>query len=274
MALGLASSPGAFGGEIFRIEDADAVGIEAQGGALIRTISLGHVVVGQLALSPSGEPDESLEKLLSLVARELGGPLRMTALVEESQRLASTDPLTRCMNRRAFGAAMTLELARAHRHEHPLCLVLLDIDHFKQINDGHSHAAGDQVLAALGALLRGPVVRQTDLVARWGGEEFVVAYLCTALTGGQTAAERLRVAIAALVVETGAWGRIPVTASLGIAELQPGENLDSLVARADAAMYLAKSGGRNRLQAADSLLAPPTSGSQPADGDDAAGGSS
>lgn len=233
--------------EVVRIEDADAVRGEAPGFVSVRAISLGPAHVGKLAISLCNEPDDTLDKLLSLVARELGGPLRMTALVEESQRLALTDPLTRCMNRRAFTAAMTAEIARSQRHRYPLALVLLDIDHFKHINDGHGHAAGDQVLNALGVLLRGPAMRRTDLVARWGGEEFVVAYLSTDLDGGQIAAERLRQAIAELVIDTPS-GRVPVTASLGLASLQPGDSLDTLVARADAAMYLAKTSGRNRVQ--------------------------
>lgn len=248
LAFGWADRGGSLDGEILRIEDADAaeLGVPPAWPPLVRPISLGQQLVGRLALSPSVEPDETLEKLLTLIARELGGPLRMTSLVEESQRLASTDPLTRCTNRRAFTSSIATEIARSHRHGYPLSLVLLDIDHFKQINDSRGHAGGDAVLAALGQLLRGPVVRKTDLVARWGGEEFVVAYLSTALPGALVAAERLRVAIAELIVvdETGA--PIPLTASLGLAELRKGESLEGLLARADAAMYAAKAAGRNR----------------------------
>src|SRR5205823_321074 len=129
----------------------------------------------------------------------LGGPLRIASLVEESQRLAATDMLTGLMNRRAFASAIDLELARAGRHGYPLSLILVDVDHFKLVNDRRGHGAGDRVLAAMGSLLKG-ALRRTDMAARWGGEEFVVAYLSTGRDGAALAAERLRRAIEELVV--------------------------------------------------------------------------
>ncbi len=247
-ALGLSPTVDTSGGDVFRVEDDDASATALASGPIVRTISLGTTVVGRVALSPCSTADEeAADKLLSLVARELGGPLRMTSLVEESQRLASTDTLTGISNRRAFTASMLTEIARSNRHGSPLSLVLLDVDHFKKVNDVHGHSAGDRVLASLGTLLRSELIRGTDLTARWGGEEFVVAYPSTSVEGAASAAERLRCAIEQLVVEDEHRIVIPVTASLGLAELHPGESLESFVARADTAMYESKTKGRNRL---------------------------
>jgi two-component system cell cycle response regulator len=250
-ALGLGANSEALH-EIFRIEDADAAASVDVTEPLVRSISLGSTRIGRVALSPYSAADaEEAGRLLSLVARELGGPIRMTALVEESQRLASTDALTGLHNRRAFSASMVDEIHRAHRHGRPMSLILLDLDHFKKINDGRGHAAGDRVLAAIGLLLRGPELRRADMSARWGGEEFVVGYVGAGIEGATVAAERLREAITKLVVLDDHQEPIPISASIGLAELRPNETLDSLVARADRAMYVSKTCGRNRVSVAD-----------------------
>ena len=111
--------------------------------------------------------------MISIIARELGGPLRMAGLVEEAQRLGTVDPLTGLLNRRAFLASFAIEVERSMRVGYPVSVVLMDIDHFKAINDTHGHAGGDVVLAALGRLLASEA-RRSDLVARWGGEEFIL----------------------------------------------------------------------------------------------------
>jgi two-component system cell cycle response regulator len=252
LALGLPRPTAAWRADVFRIEDEDAIAAPLVSDPIVRNISLGNSLVGRVVLSPCSAADvEPATRLLSLVARELGSPLRMTALIEESQRLAATDSLTRLTNRRAFSAAVSLEISRAHRHAYPLSLILLDIDLFKKINDTRGHSAGDRVLAALGNLLGSSLLRRTDLAARWGGEEFVVAYLSTPADGALIAAERLRAAIEALIIEDDEQLLIPVTASIGLAELRPDETLEQLVARADRAMYLAKSAGRNRVQVSE-----------------------
>jgi len=169
----------------------------------------------------------------------------MAALVEETQRQASMDLLTGLMNRRAFLPAIRGEVARGQRYKQPLSVLLLDIDHFKHINDRHGHAAGDQVLASVGRMLQ-RTLRNTDFAARWGGEEFVVSLTCTDVEGGRVVAERTRAAVEALVIEVEGT-RIPVTTSVGLASLQPDENVDQLMDRADRAMYAAKYGGRNRV---------------------------
>jgi len=138
------------------------------------------------------------------------------------------------------------ELARSARHAYSLGVLLIDIDHFKLINDRHGHLSGDRVIAALGSTL-GEQIRRSDHAARWGGEEFGVALLSTSVDGALVAAERIRAAVEALVLASPAGERIPVTASVGLAMLEGDEPLERLVDRADRAMYASKTGGRNRV---------------------------
>jgi diguanylate cyclase (GGDEF)-like protein len=160
------------------------------------------------------------------------------------------------MNRRAFAALMHSELARCIRHGYPLSFALLDIDHFKQVNDTRGHGVGDRVIASMGDLLRNQL-RRSDLAARWGGEEFVVAYTSTDMAGARIAAERLREAVEAHVIADDAGERVPVTASIGVATLNRGESFDSLVDRADRAMYASKTSGRNRVTYSPEVSAAP-----------------
>jgi diguanylate cyclase (GGDEF)-like protein len=124
--------------------------------------------------------------------------------------------------------------------------VLLDVDHFKHINDRRGHAAGDVVLSAVGKLLAG-TVRNCDIVARWGGEEFVIVLPSTSLEGAQLVAERIREQLESAKIPDGGGELIPVTASFGVATYAGSETLEQVIDRADRAMYLAKSGGRNRV---------------------------
>lgn len=219
---------------------------ESEGPAIVVcSVPFGGAELGRLALAPSMGGERDTAQLVALVARELGGPVRIAALMDEQQRLATIDPLTMLRNRRAFMELARVELNRSQRYELPLSLILIDVDHFKAINDGHGHGAGDQVLTALGALLH-QQLRTPDLPARWGGEEFVIALPNTDGAGGAVVAERLRGAVQALQL-THAGASIPVTASFGLAAYRPGESIESLVDRADRAMYAAKLGGRNRV---------------------------
>lgn len=240
-ALGLGEAPRLLG-----MEDEDAVA-EADGPlALVLEVPFANAPVARFAMGPTFSAEADATQLARLVARELGGAVKMASLVEDSQRLAATDALTGLMNRRAFTSFMTGEIARSTRYDEPLSLLLLDIDHFKQINDRCSHASGDRVLAALGGLLP-RLLRHCDRAARWGGEEFVVGLASTDRAGATEVAERLRHAIAALEVPDDAGERMPVTASIGVATRSSGELLESLVARADRAMYTSKASGRNRV---------------------------
>ena len=163
-----------------------------------------------------------------------------------AERLAQLDPLTGLNNRRAFYDLTSSHWSNALRHGHDLSVILLDLDRFKQLNDVHGHAHGDAVLKAVGRVLKDGV-RQGDVLARWGGEEFIV--LLPETTGREAAAlaERLRLAVAALRVPREG-GETTVTASFGVAQLEDrGGTLDALIANADANLYRAKDEGRNRV---------------------------
>ena len=192
------------------IEDEDALPAAEGTAPITCDVLFGSVVVARLACGPTPERASDLRSLVAIVQRELGGAVKIATLVEESQRLAAIDALTGLMNRRAFGATMERELARCARHGYPLSVLLLDVDHFKAVNDQRGHAAGDRVLSQLGQLV-GTCLRQSDVAARWGGEEFVMACTSTAGPGAQLAAERLRTAIAKMMVVDDGGERIPVT---------------------------------------------------------------
>jgi len=165
-----------------------------------------------------------------------------------AEQLAQLDPLTGLNNRRAFYDMTTPLWSNAIRHEHDASVMLLDIDHFKQINDAHGHAHGDEVLRATANILR-QSVRQGDVLARWGGEEFIVFLPETDRPEAMALAERLRAAIADMRV-AGETGETAVTASFGIAQQERHHvTLDALIAAADECLYQAKQQGRNRVAA-------------------------
>jgi len=232
----------------FSIEDDDAriEGTKAEPSSY--SIPFGPGVIGRLvvAVNPS---DEEGPGIVRLAARELGGPLRMAALMDESRRLAATDPLTGMHNRRALLEALRTEMALSHRYGASLSFCLMDVDHFKSINDVHGHAAGDQVLAAIGALLKREL-RVPDVPARWGGEEFVVLLRQTDLGGARVVAERIRAAVEALSLSAPNGKPIPVTVSIGVTAYGAGDSEEAFIDRADRAMYRAKNDGRNRVEAA------------------------
>ena len=171
----------------------------------------------------------------------------MAALIAEARRLAATDSLTGLMNRRAFMEAMDRERSRAVRHTLPLSLLMLDVDHFKRVNDTHGHDAGDAVLRGIAVVLK-KIARKSDFVSRWGGEEFVVALAQTAEAGGRIAAERVRRAIAEATFTLPSGESLRATASVGLASATSQINLDELIGRADRALYAAKARGRNRVE--------------------------
>lgn len=235
---------------------------EREGPAIVTcSVPFGGVELGRLALAPGSASDRDTDQLMALIARELGGPVRIATLMEEQKQLATLDPLTAIRNRRAFLELARVEINRAQRYELPLSLILLDVDHFKAINDGRGHAVGDHVLSALGAMLSRQL-RTPDIPARWGGEEFVIALPNTDSDGGLVLADRLRSAIERLDLSQGGTP-VPVTASFGLATFRPGETLEALINRADGAMYLAKVNGRNRVVVDESPAAEPANASSP-----------
>jgi diguanylate cyclase (GGDEF)-like protein len=170
------------------------------------------------------------------------------ALQHQLELLASTDPLTGVVNRRRFFHSAEAELYRARRYDRPLVLALIDIDHFKRINDTYGHAVGDDTLKTLAHAV-GNRLRRSDLFARFGGEEFVLLLPETQLGDGLRLCERLRQMVETIKLQ------IPDRAepfgfavSIGVADLQhDGDSLNQLLARADAALYKAKRDGRNQV---------------------------
>lgn len=173
----------------------------------------------------------------------------------ELRYLADTDVLTGAKNRRAFTALAEVEIARHHRHERPLSIIMMDLDHFKEVNDGHGHAAGDAVLSEVVRRCRGSL-RCHDVIGRLGGEEFAILLPETGLAQAHDIAERLRRAIAAGLILIPEGESLQVTASMGITALCAGDHLDALLHRADQALYQAKDRGRNRSVAAGGDVAP------------------
>lgn len=170
-----------------------------------------------------------------------------------NHRLAAVDDLTGVANRRAIIAALDLDVARAVRSREPLALMMLDIDHFKQVNDRWGHQAGDAVLRAVAQGLQ-QRLRAQDLIGRYGGEEFLVVLPHTAREGAQQLAQALCAAVQATPCT---WGEesIPVTVSIGVFAgcLEPGVQSDQLLQAADSAMYRAKAAGRNAVAMAHPL---------------------
>jgi diguanylate cyclase (GGDEF)-like protein len=182
-----------------------------------------------------------LAVLAVLMAAVLAAVLRDKRAVESLRHLAMYDALTELFNRRAFLELAEREIARARRSNAPFAVLMLDLDHFKRINDRHGHPAGDRVLAGFAALLR-RCLRAEDLVGRYGGEEF-----CAVLPGARKrealgVAERIR---AQSAKKTG------ITVSIGVTLCPAGSetSLQSAIARADEALYRAKKSGRNRVVA-------------------------
>ncbi|AOY00424.1 sensor domain-containing diguanylate cyclase [Jeongeupia sp. USM3] len=170
---------------------------------------------------------------------------QLTVANTELRRQAETDALTGIANRRRFDQVLAGELARARRYGEHACAAIIDIDYFKRVNDVHGHPAGDAALVYLADMIS-LSIRDTDLFARLGGEEFGLLLPQTGIDGAQLLLERLRAAIAAgQFVHDGK--AIPLTISIGYAAAHPDEGPESLLQRADTALYAAKQGGRNRV---------------------------
>jgi two-component system cell cycle response regulator len=176
---------------------------------------------------------------------------------ETLHRLSTVDALTGVHNRRAFSKDLTREMNRANRAKEPLSCLLLDIDHFKSINDTHGHQTGDRTLKTIGALLL-EHFRNTDLIARYGGEEFAVLLPACPTDQAKRIAEELRLAIAKLIIRTPLGDAFKITTSIGCSTfISPKERFldatelnqksDYLISQADAALYDAKRSGRNRV---------------------------
>ena len=172
----------------------------------------------------------------------------------ELERLASTDPLTLLANRRQFFVRLEAEIKRAQRQGESLALVMLDLDHFKAVNDAHGHAVGDLVLKEVGALLSS-CVREWDMAARLGGEEFALILPTTDREGAREVAERVRMRILDLRCRTAAGAAVTVSASCGGATLNDSVTTsDQLLVAADEALYRAKARGRDRVAMDETMV--------------------
>ncbi len=209
---------------------------------------------GELAgmmLVERDEPDayglDDVQLALAL-AGQAGIAIQNARLYAEVERLAVLDDLTQLPNRRRLFEVAEEEFRRARRYEHSLSVIMIDVDHFKQVNDSFGHAIGDDILREVSRRCV-EVLRETDTIGRYGGEEFVVIMPETPLDKAcEHVAERLRAAVAKPPVDTGA-GPVNVTISLGVAQLASfDDTIDDLINRADAALYDAKEAGRNRVR--------------------------
>ena len=196
----------------------------------------GSIMLGELQVTPQVDSDGQVLQLIG-VTRDI---TERRHFEDELNRLAVTDPLTGIWNRRQGEVLFTADLAEARRYGPPLSLLMIDIDHFKEINDTHGHQAGDQVLIELCGRISGNL-RSSDVFARWGGEEFVILMRNCTIGDAAPLADKIR----SLVAHTPFGGLGSVTVSIGAAELRAEDDLASWMRRADDALYKAKTAGRN-----------------------------
>lgn len=180
-------------------------------------------------------------QLLEQMVRERTQEL--TKALEKIETIAITDNLTGLYNRRKFDEVLASEIHRTQRFGGFLSIILGDIDHFKKVNDKYGHLAGDEMLRNISCLLKRNL-RQVDVLARWGGEEFIILLPETAGTEAMKTAEKLR----QLIKKSQNKYNVSLTMSFGVAEYLPGDHIDSLLQKADTALYRAKGKGRNRVE--------------------------
>ena len=207
------------------------------------TLTIDEKQLGNLKLMRRNRFTHEELQLLETLLCYLVYPLNNASLLKQAIDQAHIDPLTQAKNRAAFDSTVSREISLALRNDNSLSAIFLDIDHFKSINDDFGHACGDMVLSVTAKLIK-QCARDSDLVFRYGGEEFVLLLSNTDLSGAQLLAERIR---KKLEHHTLAFDMEPIkiTASLGIATLKSTDCLESFIQRADSAMYQAKDRGRN-----------------------------
>jgi diguanylate cyclase (GGDEF)-like protein len=236
--------PGSCAGEMSLIEDKDPSAY------VVATEACHLMVISPALLWQMVERSHAFAKnLLVVLSERVRSDNEFIAsrlgVLEEAEHHATTDALTGLGNRRWMQNMFERELKRSEHSSRPVCLMMIDVDQFKFVNDQYGHIAGDRILAAVAQTLR-EHLRPTDMIARFGGDEFAVLLPDTGLAQALETAERLRVQIAE--ASPPALGR-PITISAGVGRALPGDSLDVLVHRADSAMYAAKAAGRNRIQA-------------------------
>jgi diguanylate cyclase (GGDEF)-like protein len=216
---------------------------------LVAPVTFKGVPLGAVVLATPGHFEPDGIALLEQLRADLGLAVNNALAHDRLERLAAVDPLTEAYNRRFGLARLREEFSRAARAEAPLGVLMFDLDHFKAVNDTYGHLVGDRVLRAVAAACR-RVIREGDVLIRYGGEEFLVLLPGAGQDDVRIVGERIRRAISETAVEDGDL-RVAVTVSLGGATYRDATaSTEALVAVADAALYEAKEGGRNRLVAA------------------------
>jgi diguanylate cyclase (GGDEF)-like protein len=207
----------------------------------------GGKTVGMLgARQPPGGFSDDQRRMLTTAATLMAAAVRNIQLFNRVRDLSMIDPLTRCLMRQFGIEALTREMRRMRRAHSSLCLAMLDVDRFKELNDSQGHQAGDRALAMVGRVLKDGL-RASDIACRYGGDEFMIVLPETTLTGAMRAIENLRRRVSATPVDSPA-GLMGVSVSVGITAIEYDEEDPSVaIARADAAMYDAKRSGRNRV---------------------------
>jgi diguanylate cyclase (GGDEF)-like protein len=206
--------------------------------------------VGVIGVSATPPLSEHSRSVLAAAGALLAVSLKNAELFREVRENSVRDPLTGCYRRTHAMEVLENELRRARRSQLPVAVIMFDLDHFKSINDTHGHLAGDAVLVAVGTRMRA-VLRGSDLKCRYGGEEFLIVLPDTPTVGAHRVAESLRRDIEAHPVKWGQ-GEIRISASFGVSSNLPGEiDATAVLGRADAALYAAKTGGRNRVNVAE-----------------------
>lgn len=226
-------------GSLYHEEQTIAPVVDARG-------EITHLIAIKQDVTDRRHTEEALARAHVELAERLD---EIEALNRQLREQALRDPLTGVHNRRLFDETIERELQRATRERSPLSLVALDLDHLKEINDGRGHGAGDAALRELASLLGGNM-RRTDFLCRMGGDEFVLVLPGARLADAMRQCERWRVAFAGRALALDGGDMVHATFSAGVAEHLPSETVESLLQRADNALYEAKRTGRNRVLAA------------------------
>ncbi len=243
---------------VVKLDENSAPGLD-QGGhpqyALVVPIQRSSQLMGsmELYLTSSRELTEDQVDLLNGVASQAAIAIRHAQLFQAQEENALTDELTKLPNRRALAQRFLQEMQRARRHRNSIAFLMIDIDHFKQVNDTSGHLSGDAVLSELAQILV-TGARESDVCARYGGEEFALILHETTEPGARTLAERIRAKVAGATFP----GGLKLTISVGVAATDEPALFTQLIDRADQALYAAKQGGRNQVRVADMTGPAPT----------------
>jgi diguanylate cyclase (GGDEF)-like protein len=236
---------------VVKLDERTAPGLDAGGhpqDALVVPIQRSGQLMGamELYLDEWRELNDDQADLLNGVASQAAIAIRHAQLFQAQEENALTDDLTKLPNRRALAQRFLEEMQRARRHHNAISFLMVDLDHFKQVNDTYGHLNGDAVLAEL-ALILITSARESDVCARYGGEEFALILHETTEAGARTLAERVRAKVAAATFP----GGLKLTISIGVAATDEPALFTQLIDRADQALYAAKQGGRNQVRVAD-----------------------